>query len=102
MRRRTELVGDFTEFRPTSWIDKKAIANVLSLVVVEKSGCRLQYSTGNGFTVYMPDDRSVTFKQSEDGLHYVTIDEMKECGLESNSNRNNQSVVRKNPRHSIT
>ena len=70
----------------------RAIANVLSLAMVKKASNKVEYSTGNGFTVFMLDNRSVTFNQSDKGLHYVTTEEIK-SRLESDGEPDNARVM---------
>ncbi len=72
----TNLIGDLPGYG-TVWFHPKGIANILSLARVKERGYRVVYDSehGNCFRVTKPDGSIRTFRQSNRGLYYMSIDD---------------------------
>ena len=69
----TNMVGDVPGYGPV-WFDKDAIANILSLKLVQENDYITDNSVGEyGFVVMKPNGERFKFQQSESGLHYLDV-----------------------------
>lgn len=74
----TNLIGDLPGYG-TVWFDDKAIANILSFKNVRKKykvGYQVVGDVGR-FVVTKPDNEAMFFYESEEGLHYMDVEEKK-------------------------
>jgi hypothetical protein len=78
----TNLIGDLPGYG-TVWFHPKGIANILSLARVKERGYRVVYDSdhGNCFRVTKPDGSIRTFRQSDRGLYYMSIDDKSNVAL---------------------
>lgn len=81
----TNLVGELPGFG-TVWFDPEAIANILSLKLVqEKYHVSYDSDEGNRFIVTKPNGQTFTFTQSETGLYYLDASSDGDNALEFNN-----------------
>ena len=85
----TNLVGDLPGYGP-AWYDSNAIANILSLKVVQEKYHIMYISEEEcGFVVTKSNEEIFKFQESENGLHYLDTDKVKN----NNTNEENIFVV---------